>query len=280
MQYWWEIDCYRRPLVDEKGNPLWELVVCASTGDLLLAATCAQIAISPDWLVQQLKPLLAETTPQPESFRLFRPQSLSLIEAAGQQLGIPVIQTRHTPALKRTLQAQAEIYPTLSTYTGQSYQPTDLDRPPPVPLSENLWGDRWRFATVTAADLMEAFADRPIPILEIPQERDPIRLGLASTTPIPGVVIDGGRQSMLLAQWLQQAQPVSLYYMAGDPDGLILEAGLVDRWILTTFNDPEVAIAGHQFEGRKQTSQGLHFLLIQPDDSGMTYTGFWLLQAE
>ncbi|NEQ67039.1 MAG: DUF1092 family protein, partial [Symploca sp. SIO2D2] len=23
---------------------------------------------------------------------------------------------------------------------------------------------------------------------------------------------------------------------------------------------------------------GLHFLLVQPDDSGMTYTGFWLLQ--
>jgi hypothetical protein len=24
----------------------------------------------------------------------------------------------------------------------------------------------------------------------------------------------------------------------------------------------------------------LHFLLVQPDDSGMTYTGFWLLMAD
>nr|WP_317106120.1 Tab2 family RNA-binding protein [Chroococcidiopsis sp. SAG 2025] len=31
---------------------------------------------------------------------------------------------------------------------------------------------------------------------------------------------------------------------------------------------------------RQQQSQGLHFLLVQPDDSGMTYTGFWLLRDE
>ena len=78
----------------------------------------------------------------------------------------------------------------------------------------------------------------------------------------------------------QSVNPVSLHFIAGAPDGLILEAGLVDRWVLTTFEDQEVQAAGQQFEQRKQAAQGLHFLLVQPDDSGITYSGFWLLRSE
>jgi hypothetical protein len=52
-----------------------------------------------------------------------------------------------------------------------------------------------------------------------------------------------------------------------------------DRWILNTFDDPDMRSAAQQYEQRKQASQGLHFLLVQPDDSGMTYTGFWLLRG-
>jgi len=85
---------------------------------------------------------------------------------------------------------------------------------------------------------------------------------------------------MRLARWLQQARPVGLNYISGAPDGLILEAGLVDRWIVATFEDPEVTTAAQAFEQRKKHCRGLHFLLVQPDDSGMTYSGFWLLRAE
>ncbi|HEY9750428.1 MAG TPA: Tab2 family RNA-binding protein, partial [Allocoleopsis sp.] len=51
-----------------------------------------------------------------------------------------------------------------------------------------------------------------------------------------------------------------------------------DRWVLATFEDAEVRAAAQAYEQRKQAAQGLHFLLVQPDDSGMTYSGFWLLQ--
>ncbi len=152
-------------------------------------------------------------------------------------------------------------------------------RNPPVPLPENLWGDQWRFATLPAAELAQAFDGRMIPIVEMPESRLPLALGLASDLPIPGIVIDGGRQSMKLALWLQQAVPVAVSCVAGAPDGLVLAAGERDRWIVATFEDAEVRQAGQDFEQRKQASQGLHFLLVQPDNSGMTYSGFWLLQA-
>ncbi len=108
----------------------------------------------------------------------------------------------------------------------------------------------------------------------------PLNLGLASTLAVPGVVIYGGRRSLPLARWLKEARPVALSYIAGAPDGLVLEASLVDRWIVATFEDSEVTAAAKIYEQRKQQSNGLHFLLVQPDDSGMTYTGFWLLKAE
>jgi hypothetical protein len=280
----WELDFYRRPLQDAAGNPLWELLLCDSVGAFQFVTCCTQPQASASWLQAQLQAQLQAWTEaghaSPDRLHVFRPQTFHLLETIGQQLGLAIEPTRRTPRLKRWLVERSQQYPTLENYTGQAYQPLALDKLPPVPLPEKLWGDRWRFASLPAVDLIDAVSDRMIPILSVPEALLPLKLGLASTVPIPGVVIDGGRQAMRLANWLQQSQPVSLGYIPGAPDGLILEAGLADRWVLTTFEDAEVAAAGLAYEQRKQNSQGLHFLLVQPDDSGMTYSGFWLLKPE
>jgi hypothetical protein len=38
-----------------------------------------------------------------------------------------------------------------------------VDKPPPAPLPENLWGEEWRFGTIPAGDLIDGCNDRPIP---------------------------------------------------------------------------------------------------------------------
>ncbi|MBD1900055.1 Tab2/Atab2 family RNA-binding protein [Trichocoleus sp. DQ-A3] len=273
----WQADFYRRPLKDEKGQVLWELLLCDATRSFSYDAFCPQSEANASWLVSQLQQAAGGNLPN--LIQVFRPQSLSLIQAAAQQLGIQVEATRRTGALKEYLQEKAQKYPNFDnyTYTGEL---SSLDKPPPVPLPENLWGEQWRFATLPAVAVVEAFAERPIPILEMPEFLLPINLGLASTVPVPGVVIYGGRQSMRLARWLQEARPVSLNYIAGAPDGLVLEAGLVDRWIVATFEDKEVTAAAQAYQQRQQQSRGLHFLLVQPDESGMTFSGFWLLRGE
>lgn len=272
----WQADFYRRPLQDANGQVLWELLICDATRRFTYEALCPQSEANVSWLVSQLRQAAAENVP--DVIQVFRPQSLSVIEVAAQQLGIAVEPTRHTTALKQWLQERASQYPQQENYTGEAYNPIALDKPPPLPLPENLWGERWRFASLPAGNIEEAFAERPIPILQMPEFLLPVKLGIASTVAVPGVVIDGGRKSMQLARWLEDAKPVSLNYIAGTPDGLILEAGLVDRWVVATFEDKEVAEAARMYKQRQQLSQGLHFLLVQPDDSGMTYTGFWLLR--
>jgi RNA-binding protein Tab2/Atab2 len=273
----WQADFYRRPLKDEQGQPLWELLICDADGGFQFAAFCPQSAANSSWLVSQFQQ--ANQGKLPKIIQVFRPQSLSLIEIAAGQLNITVEPTRRTNTLKQLLQQRAKEYPQFSNYTKEAYQALELDKPPPVPLPENLWGEQWRFATLPAGDIQDAFAERPIPYLEMPEFLLPINLGIASTTPIPGVVIYAGRLSIRLASWIAQSRPVSLNYIPGAPDGLILEAGLIDRWVVATFEDEDVSQSAKIYEQRKQVSQGLHFLLVQPDDSGMTYSGLWLLQA-
>ncbi|TAG91784.1 MAG: DUF1092 family protein [Oscillatoriales cyanobacterium] len=272
----WQADFYRRPLRDTAGKPLWELLICDSARSFEFSAFCSQSQANSNWLASQLQQQI-QIHKQPDHIQVFRPQSLSLIQAAGKVLGIEVEATRRTPALKLLLQSRVQEYSSMPNYTGESYSAIALESPAPIPLPENLWGDSWRFASLPAGDIEDAFQSRPIPILEMPESLLPLNLAIASTVPIPGVVIDGGRQSMRLARWLQDAKSVSLNYMTGAPDGLILEAGLADRFVVATFADDEVKEAAKIYEQRKQLSKGLHFLLVQPDDTGMTYTGFWLL---
>lgn len=274
----WQADFYRRPLRDAAGQTLWELLVCDPTRQFTYTAYVAQSQANAKWLVEQFQ--LAASSQLPDIIQVFRPQSLSLITAAAQQLGITVEPTRRTRALKQWLEERLSFYRSQENYTGEPGNPLALDKPPPTPLPDKLWGEQWRFATLAAGDVEEAFGERPIPILSMPDFLLPLNSGLASTIAIPGVIIYGGRRSLQLARWLQEAQPVALNYVAGEPSGLVLEAGLVDRWIVATFADPEVAAAAQTYEQRKQQSRGLHFLLVQPDDSGMTYSGFWLLRED
>jgi hypothetical protein len=272
----WQLDLHRPPLIDAQGEPLWEFLACAADLGFYYEAQTPQGQVTADWVTTQLQAAIDQADCRPTQVQVFRPQALSLLTLAAERLGLPTTPTRRTPALHRWLRQKATAYPTPGP-VGQPYDPLHVESPPPLPLAENLWGDRWGFVTLAAGEFERTFPHEPIPILHMPPETQPSQMGLSSTTPLPGIMIEGGRQAMALAQWVQSVNPATLRYVAGDPDGLILGAGLCDHWVMTTFAEATMAKAGQRFEQHKVASQGLHFLLVCPDDSGMTYTGLWLL---
>lgn len=153
---------------------------------------------------------------------------------------------------------------------------------PPHPIPDPITPDRWQFAALPAGELWDFTTSYPIPFQDLPTDRSPLTLGLASTVFIPGVILEGGRKSRSLAQWLQAQNPLRVEHIPGELHGLLLHSGdphEPDRWVMATFVDPEVSRAGDLYRQRLSLSQGLHFLLVQPDDTGMTYTGFWLLST-
>ena len=135
----WQADFYRRPLRDEAGKPLWELLICDSERSFQFNALCSQGDANSNWLASQLQQQ-AQTQNLPDLIQVFRPQSLSLIEAAGKVLGVKVEGTRRTAALKLLLQQRAKEYSSMPNYTGETYSAIALNSPPPIPLPENLWG--------------------------------------------------------------------------------------------------------------------------------------------
>ncbi|MFP4693381.1 MAG: Tab2 family RNA-binding protein [Halothece sp.] len=263
MQASWQVDFYRVPQNEDK---IWELVICDERDQSVKIQSCQQAEATVDWLVTNLKSIANGDIPQ--KMRVFRPESLQLLQLAGDKLGITVEATRHTWWLKEVLRDRA----------GEDR--IKVESPPPQPLPENIWGEQWQFASLNAEEIEYRMPERPIPFSFIPEELKPFQLKLGSTTLVPGIIIYGGRQSWQLAQWFTEAKPMAINYVptvVGESGGLLLEGGLRDRWVIITFEDAEVAKAGEKYEQRKQDSNGLHFLLIQPDDSGMTDTGFWLL---
>ncbi|MCU0535964.1 MAG: Tab2/Atab2 family RNA-binding protein [Hydrococcus sp. Prado102] len=268
----WQIDFYKHTRKDEAGKPIWELLICSPQGDIIHEANCPQSQANSDWLTTQLQQTIQGNLP--DRIQVFRPQTVNLLLAVTEKLGIKLETTRRTKALKTELQKR---------FNNENYDPIKLEKLPPQALPENVWGDEWRFVTLSAGDIIDYFSDRPIPIIDMPESLYPINLGIASSIAIPGTIIYGGKKSMILARWLQEAKPFSLNFIPtelGKSGGLVLESGLSDRWIVATFEDEEVARSAQNYEQRKQASLGLHFLVVQPDDSGMTYSGFWLLKDE
>lgn len=267
----WQADFYYHPpqLGKEKR---WDLVVC-NTHNIkpYYTAQCLSVNANADWLEEQI--LLVERGKLPDVIQVFRPQSLGLTSIVGKKLGIKVEATRNTSVLKQALIERFKTQP--------NYNPIDLEKPPPQALPENLWGDEWQIANIAAGQIIDLFSDRPIPISSIPQQLYPVNLNLSSDIFIPGIVVYGGRKSMQLARWVEQQNPAWINYIpteVGKSGGFILETGLVDRWVFNTFESQPAAEIAKKYKQNKQASKGLHFLLIQPDNSGMTTTAFWLLQ--
>jgi RNA-binding protein Tab2/Atab2 len=267
----WQADISSRPQQNDRGEVLWELVICDAAGGWYHTAVCPQKQVNSDWIASQIQLAAGEDLPQ--EIQVFRPQSLGLIRAAGNKLGIAVVATRRTIAIKKLLQQQAQ------SYGIPNYQPLAIESPPPLPIPDNLMGDKWQFVTLTAKELTTEFTDRPIPIVSMPDYLLPPHWGLGANVAIPGVIIYGGKQSMRLARWIADLEPVSFNYLGDDPGGLILDVGLAERWVMVTFNDAEVSQAARLYESRKKLVHGLHFLLVTPDDSGITDSGIWLLQS-
>lgn len=199
----WQVDLYRRPLRTPSGLDLWELVICDPQENFYYTAFCPEPLVSSAWVIREFHncgQLL------PQRVQVFRPQSLGLLEAACQELGIALEATRRTPALKRYLQQRVQEYQGLKTYTGEAYDPLAIEQPPPLPLPDDIWGDSWQFAAITPPDL-EQLMQYPLRILAFEMAMLPASLGLAADTLIPGIILYGGRKSLKLARWFQEQLP-------------------------------------------------------------------------
>lgn len=278
----WEIDFYSRPILDEQQKKIWELLVCDTQRSFEYTQQCSGAEANARWLQNALteamqawqESLGLEESEQPEKIRFFRRQMSSIISRACKGAEIPAQASRRTFAVYQWLQERSlEVYPKHPGYQPLMAPPAQFDPAPPQSLPEALVGQSWSVATLPLSAFAEmqeweiAFNDPfPLELVKLPAD-----------TNIPGVIIYSDR-AMPLAGWMSGLELAYLKFSSKPSPQLLLETGLVERWIISNLQDPALIAEVEAFERTKAAAQQIHFLAVQSSPEAEDFAGFWLLQ--
>jgi RNA-binding protein Tab2/Atab2 len=279
----WEIDFYSRPILDEQGKKLWEILICNAARTFEFSRFCAGAEANARWLQDTLSEAIAawqalfDLAPdaKPEKIRFFRRPMTAIITRACEALGIPSQQSRRAFALVQLFQERSQtVYPKHPGFQPLMPSPPAFEPMTAQQLPDALKGDGWSFVSLSLDALTDinewdvTFRDSiPLELLALPPE-----------TVIPGLVIFSKR-AVPLAGWMSGLEIAALEVETTPTPRLLLETGLSDRWILTPLNKAELQAEAAQFTTAKAAAQNVHFLAIQADPKDESFAGFWLLQT-
>ncbi len=279
----WELDFYSRPILDEHGKKVWEVVLCESPTQIKaepdrlfrFAEYCASTEVNSERLVQALQTAIAQAPSPPSRIRFFRQAMKNMITKACNDLDLPSVLSRRTYALNQWLQQRfAEEYPKHPGFQAGSNPSVSFAATTAVQsLPDALIGQKWAFVSLEAG-MLEEMDEWAIDFGEA------FPLSLVNLSPdaiVPGVIIFSPR-AVPMAGWMSGLELGSLKLDTESTPRLLLETGGSDRWILASLNNAQVQTEAQNFETAKQKANGVHFLAIQTAPDTETFAGFWLLQ--
>jgi hypothetical protein len=277
----WELDFYSRPILDENGKKVWEVLICESpttidadvTPLFRFAEYCSNSEVNSARLEQVLKAAIAEAGVTPDRIRYFRQAMKNMITKACNDMGIPAVLSRRTYALNQWMQQRSqEDYPKHPGFQpgvnpSVSFAATAAQR-----LPDALQGQKWTFVTLEAS----AFSEMGEWAIDF-GAAFPLELtGVQPDTLIPGFIIFSPR-AVPMAGWMSGLE-LGFLKLDTEAPRLILETGVNDRWIVANLGTAQLMAEAQRFETAKQQANGVHFLAIQTNPETEAFAGFWLLQ--
>ncbi|APB34168.1 hypothetical protein GlitD10_1842 [Gloeomargarita lithophora Alchichica-D10] len=261
----WEVDFYARPVVDDQGKKLWELLLCNPQAEDCIAQNCPPDQVNSQWLRDTLAPWVRDNGIT--HLRAFRTPMLPMLTRACEGLQVTVLPSRRVVALAHWLnQRWLTVYSQLPGFQPLAAPPPVEGSSPPQPLPEALRGQQWAWANLLWGQIRQEGADWADFGELLPWQY----IDLANDTVIPGLIIYSPR-AQALAAWM------SGWELAGfevEGERVILETGIGERWLFTPRNSQAVG-----FQTAQTQAQGVHFLAIQTDPHAENLQGFWLMQT-
>ena len=284
----WELDFYSRPILDENGKKLWEILICESPNNIdsspdslfKYSEYCSSKAVNSIRLGEAIKNAIAEAGTPPKKVRFFRRQMNNMIVKACEDSGLTAVPSRRTYALQKWIAERMEtVYPEESGYDEKAARNSSVQYPGlnAISLPDAVKGDRgdkWAFVSLKAADFAEMNE------WDIAFEES-FALSLADITPdtkIPGLIIFSPRATALAA-WMSGLEMGYLHLETSPRPQLLLETGLSDSWFLVDLINKATLTEAEGFERAKQQANGVHFLAVQSSSESESFAGFWLLKA-
>jgi hypothetical protein len=278
----WELDFCSRPLVDERGKKVWELLVTDPSGEgLRYSEYFPNNRINSAELRAALQ-RLAGALPGgelPASIKFFRAQMQTIISRAVTELGpsVRVVPSRRCFALQAWLaDRQANHYPRLPNFDANSPPLLSLEPGPPAALPDALRGERWAFVSLPLAGVLQE-AGRVSSGAAFGAVFDPATAGLADLPPdasVPGLVVLS-RRADALAGWTNGLEIAALTTDTRQAQ-VLLETGVAQRWAYAAWRKSGAATAeADAWQAAKAAVRGLHFLCVTADEQADA-AGFWL----
>ncbi len=283
----WELDFYSRPILDEDGKKLWEVLICESPNSIerspdslfKYAEYCSSKTVNSIWLKEAIEKAITKADTTPKKIRFFRRQMNNMIVKACEDAGINPVPSRRTYALKQWIEQRNEnVYPSETGYDLKTANTASVKYPPlnAISLPDAVKGDRgdkWTFVSLSASDFDEmkewdiAFGESfALSLLDIKPD-----------TTIPGLIIYSPRATPLSA-WMSGLEMGYLQLEAESRPQLRLETALSDSWTLINLTNPETIKQAEDFEKAKKKAYGVHFLAVQTSPDSESFAGFWLLK--
>ena len=276
----WQIDFCSRPLKDDRGKKVWELLITDEDRSFEHAEFFPNNRINSVELSKALQKVVdrrtEETGEQPRKVKFFRSQMMTIITRACKECELEPLPSRRCQTMLNWLEERMEtVYKKHPGYDPNSAPLMTFDAQAPKPLPDALRGESWAFVALPLVGVKEemeavargkAFGD----LLNI----DP---DLPDDTLIPGVVVYTARAAAL-SGWTKGLE-LSAITVDLESSSIVLETGVNESWNYAFFRrTKELRDEAREWEGVKRQTKGLHFLAIQTDVDSETTDGFWVLQ--
>lgn len=281
----WELDFYSRPLLDENGKKLWEILICETPTRIQqdpatlfrYSEFCGNTDVNSITLKNAIEKAIATSGQSPTKIRFFRRQMNNMITKGCEDAGIPAAPSRRTYTLMNWItQREQDVYPQETNYDEKAAKSSSVQYPAlnAVALPDAVRGDKgdkWAIVSLEAAtfsdfDEWEIAFGEPFPLSH-----------LEPTTKIPGLLIFSPR-AVPLAGWMSGLELGFLHLQKNPRASLVLETGVSDSWIVADLPNSQTVKEAESFETAKQAASGIHFLAIQKNPDDETFAGFWMLQ--
>lgn len=277
----WELDFCSRPLLDERGKKVWELLICDAGRTFTHAQYFPNNKINSAELRKSIEAVLArEGAVKPEKAKFFRGQMQTIITKALADAGIKAVPSRRCLSVMSWLRERVDtVYKQDSRYSDKAQSMFTLDLGSPEPLPDALRGERWAFVQLPlgplldllkkteTGDLFGATFDLKTAGLD----------GMTRDTLVPGVAVFSARAKPLAA-WTNGLEIASVKADVAR-SCLVLETGVSQRWRYGGWRtSPDSITEAQAWEEAKSECGGLHFLAVQPDPDSEDLNGLWLMQ--
>ncbi|KAL6769073.1 TAB2 [Auxenochlorella protothecoides x Auxenochlorella symbiontica] len=274
----WELDFCSRPMLDERGKRVWELLICEpGPGGWRHVQVFPNNKINSGELGRVLQALLtAPGARKPERARFFRGQMQTIISRALADQDIVPLPSRRCYTLYDWLAQRAkEVYPAHPRFSPlKAGTRLRSDWGPVAELPPALRGEAWSFVQLPMDVLLKEYED--VDAGRAFGSRAPVPEGTGQDTLVPGVAVYS-RRAGPLAAW---TAGLELCGVVADTEraGLVLQAGVSQQWRYGRYGrSEETSAEAEAWQAAKADAGGLHFLAIMASADAETCSGLWIL---